>query len=129
MVSDVNLHPYTEEKGGAAIYWVHDEPLLNYLGKAEEEVQQVDPISRLLTPCIHSKALSCFNSLKKVQCFQKAIGVSKLTYTCLHPPLHVGVSPAGKKFEPTLYKREKLLERVEVGWGGGGGASFTPGFC
>lgn len=43
------------EKGGAAIYWVHDEPLLNYLG----------------------------------------------------------VSPAGKKFEPTLYKREKLLERVE----------------
>ena len=64
MVSDVNLHPYTEEKGGAAIYWVHDEPLLNYLGKAEEV--QVD-ISRLLTPCIPKR--SCFNSLK-VQRFQ-----------------------------------------------------------
>jgi len=45
-----------EEKGGAALYWVHDEPLLRYLG--------VEPSS-------------------------------------------------DKKFEPTLYRREQMLERVE----------------
>ena len=40
----------------------------------------------------------------------------------------MGVSPAGKKFEPTLYKREKLLERVEV-WGGGRRCKLLhPGF-
>ncbi|CEF97267.1 RmlC-like jelly roll fold [Ostreococcus tauri] len=45
-----------EAKGGAALYWVHDEPLMQYLG----------------------------------------------------------VSPADeKKFEPTLYRREQMLERVE----------------
>ena len=49
-------HVCTEaEKGGAALYWVHDEPLMDYLG----------------------------------------------------------VAPAGKKFEPTLFRREKMLERVE----------------
>lgn len=43
------------EKGGAALYWVHDEPLMDYLG----------------------------------------------------------VSPNGKKFEPTLFKRERMLAEVE----------------
>jgi gentisate 1,2-dioxygenase len=43
------------EMGGAALYWVHDEPLLNYLG----------------------------------------------------------VLPAGRKFEPTLYRRKDMLDRIE----------------
>eukprot|EP00547_Thalassionema_nitzschioides_P009110 CAMPEP_0194227324 /NCGR_PEP_ID=MMETSP0156-20130528/42797_1 /TAXON_ID=33649 /ORGANISM="Thalassionema nitzschioides, Strain L26-B" /LENGTH=412 /DNA_ID=CAMNT_0038959803 /DNA_START=589 /DNA_END=1827 /DNA_ORIENTATION=- len=51
------LHMCTgsESHGGAALYWVHDEPLMNYLG----------------------------------------------------------ATPAVKKFEPTLYKKQALLERVE----------------
>jgi gentisate 1,2-dioxygenase len=46
---------HTAAKGGAALYWVHDEPLMQYLG----------------------------------------------------------VAPAGKKFEPTLFKRERMLAEVE----------------
>jgi gentisate 1,2-dioxygenase len=46
---------HSAAKGGAALYWVHDEPLMEYLG----------------------------------------------------------VAPAGKKFEPTLFKRERMLAEVE----------------
>jgi hypothetical protein len=28
-------------------------------------------------------------------------------------PLHVGVTPNGKKFEPTLFKRERMLAEVQ----------------